>query len=403
MKKIAIVGTGYRCYEMFAKPLSEDFKNIKIVAVCDKNPGRVDYYIRTVDKDIKGYTDFDKMISETKPDAVIVTTVDCFHHEYIIRALNAGIDVYTEKPLTMDEEKCIAIREAEKKSGKKVTVTFNCRFMPFYAKIKELVKSGVIGKPLTVDYEYTLNCIHGGDYFKRWHRFLENCGGMLVHKATHHFDIVNWVLDDDPAFVSAEGARLYYGNDDRPHGERCGTCEYKKACECFDDFSKDDLITGLYFENEKFDGYERDHCAFKNDTDIYDYMAVNVKYRNGAILSYSLNLFGQQEGFTFNVTGTTGRLCATFYPDESEFYKIVIKRADNATETYSFSKEGGKHAGGDERLREMLFGDGVYEDPLGQCSDSYDGIKSAMIGIAANISIKEGRRIDLTPTLEKVR
>ena len=403
MKKVAIVGTGYRCYEMYAKPLSQNYDNVKIAAVCDLNQGRVEFYRNTLDKDIKAYSDYDKMLKEVKPDAVIVTTVDRFHHEYIIKALEAGIDVYTEKPITIDEEKCLLIREAEKKSGKKVTVTFNCRFMPYYAKIKELVKEGKIGRPLAVDYEYTLNNIHGGDYFKRWHRFLENCGGMMVHKATHHFDIVNWILEDDPVSVSAVGGRLFYGNDDRPHGERCCTCEYKDSCECYEDFYNDPLIKGLYFDNEKYDGYVRDHCVFKNDTNIYDYMSVSVKYAKGAILSYSLNLFAQQEGFTLNITGTTGRLCATFYPDESDFYKIVIKRADNASETYSFAKEGGKHAGGDERLLSMLFSEKKTDDPLGQCSTSYDGIKSAMIGIAANKSIKEGGRVDLTEFLKKVK
>lgn len=403
MKNIAIVGAGYRCYEMFAKPLSKDYDNVRIAAVCDPNPGRTEFYRNTLDKDIKEYSDFDKMLEEVKPDAVIVTTVDAYHHVYIIKALEAGIDVFTEKPITIDEEKCLLIREAEKKSGKKVTVTFNCRFMPYYAKIKEIVKSGAIGKPLAVDYEYTLNNVHGGDYFKRWHRSLENCGGMMVHKATHHFDIVNWILEDDPVSVSAEGARLFYGNDDRPHGERCSTCEYKNTCECYDDFYNDTLIKGLYFNNEKYDGYVRDDCVFKKNTDIYDYMSVSVKYSKGAILSYSLDLFAQQEGYTLNVTGTKGRLCASFYPDDSNFYEIVIKRRDNASETYRFEKETGSHAGGDERLRDMLFGDKGTNDPLGQCSTSYDGIKSALIGIAANKSIKEGRRIDLTEILKKVK
>ena len=56
------------------------------------------------------------------------------------------------------------------------------------------------------------------------------------------------------------------------------------------------------------------------------------------------------------------------------------------------------HAGGDDRMLDMFFAD--KPDPLGQCSTSYDGIKSAMIGLAANESIKTGRRIELTEFLK---
>jgi predicted dehydrogenase len=70
---------------------------------------------------------FDRMIGETRPDIVMVTTVDATHARYIIRALELGCDVLSEKPLCTDEEQCQAILDAQKKSGKKVTVTFNAR------------------------------------------------------------------------------------------------------------------------------------------------------------------------------------------------------------------------------------------------------------------------------------
>ena len=70
------------------------------------------------------FANFDEMMKTVRPDTVIVTTVDRYHHEYIIKALEYGCDVITEKPLTIDEDKCNAILEAERKTGKKVIVTF---------------------------------------------------------------------------------------------------------------------------------------------------------------------------------------------------------------------------------------------------------------------------------------
>ena len=404
MKRIAIVGAGQRCYASYAEPLTKEYADkVKILAVCDTNIGRCDFYKRTLSDDIKTYTanEFDKMLDENKPDALLVTTCDGFHHEYIIRALDKGYDVISEKPLTTTADRCLEIREAEKRSGKHVTVTFNVRFMPYFAKMREVMLSGIIGKPLHVTYEYTLKTNHGGDYFKRWHRKMEMSGGMMVHKATHHFDIVNWILGDEPARVSAIGSRLYYGNDDRPHGERCSACDYTESCEVYRSLYKDDLLKGLYFDNEKYDGYLRDHCAFSSDTDIYDTMSVSVEYKQGALLTYSLNLYSTREGFTINIIGEKGRILLAntggadadkicVYPRNAEAYEIAVPKYE------------GGHNGADEKMLEMLFG-GEKEDTLGQCSGSFDGVKSAIIGIAANESIKTGNRIELTELLDRMR
>lgn len=403
MKRICIVGAGYRGYHMFAKNIKENFAGeVKFVGVCDPNKKRSQYYIDTIDNDMKLYTDFDLMIDQLKPDAVIVTTVDGVHHDYIIRALKKGCDVFSEKPITVDEEKCMLIRQAEKESGKKVTVTFNCRFMPYVVKIKELLLSGIIGKPLTLNYEYTLNKVHGGDYFKRWHRFMENSGGMMVHKATHHFDIVNWLLDDDPVSVSAHGARLYFGNESVPHGERCSTCEHASTCLSYENLISQEEEYNLYFATESEDGYVRDHCVFKGDTDIYDCMSVTVEYAKGALLTYSLTLFSTAEGYTLNIVGDKGRLeASTFFGDDNTDV-INITLNDGTKKVVSFEKAGGTHAGGDIRMLKMLFGKEKIEDTLLQCAGSFDGIKSAMIGICANQSIKEKTKINLKEKLDKI-
>jgi len=402
MKRIVIVGAGGRGLDMFARRIQRNYRDkLELVGVCDPNPVRCAYMRDNVNPDMKIYGDFDRMLSELKPDAVIVTTVDRYHAEYIVRALEWGCEVFSEKPLAINEEQCRAIREAEKRTGRTVHVTFNCRFMPYFVRLKELLREGVIGRPLAIHYEYTLIPVHGGDYFKRWHRFLDNCGGMMVHKATHHFDIVNWLLEDEPKTVSAQGARLYFGDESRAYGERCSECSYGEKCPAYEALRGKPEADGLYFNAEKEDGYIRDHCSFKGDTDIYDSMSVSVQYCKGTMLTYSLNLFSTNEGYTLNVIGENGRIeTSTFFPGNE--YLIIVRHRDGTTEEIRFPKAGGSHNGGDDRMLDMLFG-GLTDDPLGQCSGSFDGVKSAMIGIAANRSIKDGCRVDLTPILDTMR
>ena len=148
---------------------------------------------------------FDRMIAEIKPDKVIVTSMDRTHHKYICRAMELGCDVITEKPMTMDAEKCQQIIDTQKRTGRHVTVTFNYRYSPRNTKIKEIIKSGLVGDITSVHFEWMLNTSHGADYFRRWHRCKNNSGGLLVHKATHHFDLVNWWIDSQPETVFSMG------------------------------------------------------------------------------------------------------------------------------------------------------------------------------------------------------
>ncbi len=241
---------------MYANPMYEEYKDKAIMCgVYDMNPIRAKF-VSDRCGGIPIYEDFETMLNDTKPDSVLVTTNDSEHHDYIIRAMEMGYDVIVEKPMTMDIEKCNAIMEAEKRTGKKVTVTFNCRFMPVFSKIKELMNDKAVGEILNVDLEWKLDNQHGADYFRRWHRRLENSGGLLVHKATHHFDVVNWCIGDTPKCVSAFGKRRFYGATRKERGTRCLTCDYKESCEFYFDLESDLFFKELYYDSEEADGYK---------------------------------------------------------------------------------------------------------------------------------------------------
>ena len=196
-KRHAFVGTGGRALS-FLDPLVTTYGDWnELVAICDVSPVRMAYYNEVLVRDLRhpavpAYTAdrFDEMLHEQKPDEVFVATKDSTHHEYIVRALKAGCDVITEKPMTTDAAKCREIMDAVEASGKRVRVAFNYRWAPFRTKVKELIESGVVGKIHSVNLEYLLDTNHGADYFRRWHAHIENSGTLLVHKSTHHFDLV---------------------------------------------------------------------------------------------------------------------------------------------------------------------------------------------------------------------
>lgn len=170
---------------------------------------------------------------------------------------------YHGKPMTTDEKKIQAILDAEKRTGKTCRVTFNYRYSPHRAKIWELLRAGEIGDITSVDFHWYLDTSHGADYFRRWHRLVECSGSLWVHKASHHFDLLNWWIDSDPESVYALGALNHYGKNGTIRAENCRTCPHTDKCKFFFDITKNKNYMELYVANEKHDGYLRDGCVFK--------------------------------------------------------------------------------------------------------------------------------------------
>lgn len=425
-KKYVQVGVGGRS-EMYWKSLCEDYADCsELVALCDNNRGRLELRqknIKELGGDVKLYaeTDFEKMIAECKPDVVIVTTKDSTHDDYICRAMELGCDVITEKPMTTDEVKCKRIVDAQKKTGRKCIVTFNYRYAPPRTQLKDMLMSGVIGNVISVDFHWMLNTRHGADYFRRWHRYKENSGGLMVHKSTHHFDLVNWWLSTVPESVYAVGKRNFYRPETAKSlgltnaADRCHGCPELKKCPYSLDMAENKELKEIYLDNEEFDGYQRDKCVFSDDMDIEDTMNVIVNYKSGATMSYSLHAFMPWEGFTVTFNGTKGRI--EHVCQESVYVNgdgnVPGELVPEGTHTKLFKQflpgqeiklwEGtGGHGGGDPILLADLFAKNPPEDKYLRAADYRSGAYSIITGIAANKSFVSGGRVDIADILDGV-
>jgi predicted dehydrogenase len=427
-KRFAQVGVGSRS-RMYRKAIHETYADhVEMVGYCDLNRGRLELAQRQ-DRALSGidvplYTDdqFDRMIADTKPDVVIVTTKDGMHHKYITRAMELGCDVMSEKPLTVNEEKCNQIIDTQRRTGRKCTVTFNYRYSPHRTQVKELLMSGLIGDVLSVDFHWLLNTFHGTDYFRRWHSHKENSGGLMVHKATHHFDLVNWWLSAVPVSVEANGKRDFYTPTMAKRlglassHERCHTCPEKDKCTFLLDLAANEQLKELYLDQEKYDGYFRDQCVFRRDIDIEDTMNVIVKYNTGTTLSYSLNAFNAWEGYVIAFNGTRGRFehgiqeQVTVFGDGSvpgavkpggTFIRVYPLRKP-AYEVELWPSGQGSHAGGDRVMLDALFLPEPPEDKYLRAADQRAGAYSCLTGIAANhamLSHDEVMIDDLVPNI----
>ena len=406
MKKYVLVGTGVRGIASYIRPLIKDYTDCAdLSAVYDINEKRAHAAVKMENaQNVKVYTDFDEMIKTEKPDTVIITTKDCTHDFYAIRAMELGCDVISEKPLTTDENKFDNIYDCMKRTGKNVTVTFNMRFHPLYSFAKELMMKNVVGRVLSVHFEWMLDTKHGADYFRRWHRNRENSGSLIIHKATHHFDIINWLLDQHPVKVNAFGLRGFYGQENGGFdGVRCCECPKKDSCKYFFDIvNGEEHFRNLYKNCESEDGYFRDRCIFSELIDIEDTMSVNILYEKGTVCSYSLTAHSPYEGNKFALNGTDGRMEVTsMYNQEIKKHEMYVKifHRDGTVTTYTdFTRKTGEkdfeggHGGADAEMRNMIFR-GYREDNLCQIAGVEDAAMSIGIGIAANKSLQQDRAV----------
>ncbi len=418
--RVAVVGTGARSAlwtrAVGARP------GLDLVAFADPNPARVDVAQRLLTEGLGRApatlsTDVDDLaglLRRERVGTVVVTSVDRTHAGHLVTALRHGARVVTEKPMTIDPAGTRAVLDAVAATGGELRVGFNYRFNPVHRQVRRLLTEGAVGDVLSVHFEWLLDVHHGADYFRRWHRDKANNGGLMVHKASHHFDLVCWWLDADPVTVTALGRTAFYGAAGHARGLARdyvrATGSPGAAGDPFAlDLAADPRLRELYLDAEVHDGYLRDRNVFGPGITTEDDVAVLAGFDTGASLSYHLTAHSPWEGYRIAFNGSAGRLeldvvettwaapgqagpqGALVYGEAADPHagttRITLHRHWRPPVDVPAETVAGGHGGGDERLMAALF-DG--DDPDGIAADHRDGARALLIGLAANVSFGTG-------------
>jgi predicted dehydrogenase len=433
-RRYAIVGTGHRA-GMFVKGLLEDHADDgEIVAWVEPNPVRAAVHEARVTAKVGGTRpvyhpdDLEKALDEQRVDRVVVTSVDNTHAEMVARSLRAGVDVVVEKPIAATAEEARQIVDAVRETGRDLTMTFNYRYSPRNSALREVVASGEIGRVLSVHFDWALDTVHGADYFRRWHREKVNNGGLLVHKSSHHFDLVNWWIDAVPERVFAAGGRRFYGHDGA-HEQGYEPTEGERALNeqgvdpWFLDIEKDPYLSELYGpEAQAVDGYVRNRSVFDAGITTEDTLGLVVEYTGGPVLTYSLTAYAPWEGYRVVVNGSRGRAelevvergsvefgdgRAILDPSFTDAFandevrptgeRLIVQRHWERAEERPIHAVGpGGHGGGDALLLSDVFRGRDEPDPLGRAARLVDGLRASGVGYAGNRSLETGDPVRLT-------
>lgn len=411
---VAIVGLGGRGLDTYAKYAKLHPERMKIVAVADILPEKVEAARKMYDVPKAGcFASADELLAAGKlADVIIIATQDREHKEYTLRALDLGYDILLEKPVSVFASDCIEIRDAAQKAGRLVTVCHVLRYTPFFRKIKEEIRSGVIGKPMTVSALENVGYWHQAHSFVRgnW-RNDQIESPMILQKCCHDFDILAWLLDKRCLSVSSVGALSYFTPENAPEGSaaRCTDCKVK---DCPYDAAK------IYFDSEI--GYNRGNrewpcnilvadptektlaeavrtgpygrCVFACDNNVVDHQIVNMQFEDGVTASLTMTGFTAYNTRQLKVMGTRGEIVAdqgknlvtvTPFGKESTVYDIAALAEDLSG-----------HGGGDNRMLTEMF---EALDCGGDVSSSIAGsIASHLAALAAEQSrLHGGAAIDI--------
>ena len=160
----------------------------------------------------------------------------------------------------------------------------------------------------------------------------------------------------------------------------------------------DDFNKRYYYDVEQESGYYRDGCVFDREIDIFDRMALNVLFADGATMNYSLSCYNPDEGYRIYFTGTKGRAeIITFSSGPHKHDPIVIRiiQEDGKETLVPTFYDAGYHGGADAKMLKVLFGMNTEPDTLGRGAGSYEGYLSLAVGDMAVKSIQTGREVTL--------
>ncbi len=397
MKKlgIGVIGAGGRGQGFMSRLVSAHADEAQIVGIADPNHVRAKGALQRAGAECDTYDDVKELLKRKDLDAVIVTSPDYLHEEHATAALKAGKHVFVDKPLATSVKGCLNIVRAARRSKKLLYMGFNMRFDPVVQKMKELISHGVLGRVFAIEAQEFYS--GGRTYMARWNRLKKFSGGLWIHKGSHDFDVINWLMDARPARVCAfanvstlhpQGVPFELKKGET-FGPRCGECP--QAHRCPDRFAIPEETYGA--EAIAVDGYVRDTCIYLSEKDTHDQGAAIIEFEDGQTAVHTECFVSSITNRLYTVSGDRG----TMKGDLRANRIVVNPRWSNDVMTYDIARGSGGHGGADPVMTaNFLACCRGEEKPL---SNVLDGVWAVAEGEAAEIARAEKRVVEIKELL----
>ena len=381
---VGIVGMGGRG-KYFARMYSKQgHPGLDLRAVCDRDEKLLASLHDLYGDGVAYYSDAGDLADDPNIDAVLVATHDADHVDPTVTALRAGKHVLVEKPLcqTIDDARKI-LDEASRAKGI-FMIGLELRDCTVFQTIKRLLDEGRIGE-VKVANAFDNVAVGGQYFFHNPARQKEYMKSLLLQKACHSLDLLNWFVGSDPVRVYGIGGQAFFGGGKNP-AERCSECSRGESCP--------------YFIRQKLQlDYDavvesRDYCVWGKRMDLDDHSLLAITYANDAKATFHEVHFTPEYSREFWFVGTEGKLYG-YYDNPGRFLVRIEYSHDpqRRTEEWKPPHTGGSHGGGDARLRDEFYRRIVENDPPVEAVNS--AYYSTALAICAQESVETGQVVDI--------
>ena len=210
-----IIGCG-NVTEVKSGPAFNKVPGSKLIAVMRRNTEKAKEYAQR-HKVPMWFDDAEALIQNPEINAIYVATPPDTHAHYAIMAMRAGKPVYVEKPMARTYQECLEMIKVKQETGIPLFVAYYRRMLPGFQKIKQLITSGIIGKPVCFNLRF-FTPPRPEDFFTAtpWRVIPEISGGGYFHDlASHQLDFLDYILGPlDRVWSTKANLRNLYDPED---------------------------------------------------------------------------------------------------------------------------------------------------------------------------------------------
>ncbi len=366
--RVGVIGCGTRLMTITKELASE--KQVFIAGAWDPNQKNAQALLRAADN-YGGmiYDSLEALLNDTSLDWIMVGSPNVFHKDQIIAAFEHGKHVFSEKPLAITIEDCVAINAAHKKSGKQFATGFVLRYSPLYRKVKEIIDSEIMGKIVSIDANENIPPYHGAYIAADWRRHREIAGPHILEKCVHDLDLFNWFTGSVPLRVAAFGGNNYF------------------ILENATNFDQHRPTYTTWFESGRL---PPETNPFTSDKTIEDNIVCILEFANRARVQFQATMANPIPERRMYFHCTRGNLIVDLYT-----MKIIVKTIDGPVASVFDFEKSANHGGGDAVIAQEL-AESMKTGEKPKCGGK-EGLRSTVVALAIDEARIQGKVVDLAP------
>ncbi len=397
---VGIIGMGGRGRFFYRYYSKQGFEGFDVKAVCDLDDERLDAARKLFGDSFSCYDDMHAMLGRDDIDLIIVATHDRDHVEPTIAALRAGKHVLAEKPLCQSVDDAVKIIREVRRAKGLFFMGFELREVTLFRQMKEFIDAGKIGEVKVAHVFDHVGHDFNAPFFRNPRRQTEYYRSLLLQKASHSLDLLNWFVGGRPVRVYGVGGLDVFGsrNDTEGGGKEgltCDQCEKGGSCPYYSGGAVHKTDYG-----EKLKRKRQAYCVWNEFADLNDNAELCITYSNGVKATFHENYFAPEYTREFWLVGTKGKMYG-YYDNPGRFLIRITnlmpadQREDSLRDIEEYwprAKPGG-HGGGDTSLRDEVYRRIIAEEQPPDILES--AYYSTALAACAEDSIESGKPVDI--------